>query len=138
MEFVTALYNRQVESPDSITALLHFETMDGLPTSPAALSSFQMMQYCIRRWLNGVGHPKGVRALSVEEEEWLKHKDDPVIRSRLFLLAMTDLPLLPISPEFEITVTCQLSPLLSIFCIDKMTLGPSLCQALRRGMEHRS
>ncbi|KAF4592940.1 hypothetical protein EYR38_008646 [Pleurotus pulmonarius] len=110
MEFVAALYNRQVESPDSITALLHFETMDGLPTSPAALSSFQMMQYCIRRWLNGVGHPKGVRGLSVDEDEWLKHKDDPVIRSRLFLLAMTDLPLLPISPEFEITVRLSAKP----------------------------
>jgi len=98
-----ATSNRRVTDPTQVIDKLEFVTADRNFTD-----LYMLMRRCFRlrlmRWLYGRGHPLSLKGTCVPEDVFESEREDPLVRARLLLKAVTDSDLLPIGEGSSIRV----------------------------------
>lgn len=112
-QLILALCDHHIRKVDEVKSMIEFTTKDKKTTINNTI--FSLVQYHVLRWIQGVGHPASTRGQSVEVDLHDEEANDPLVRARLMLLAMTDCPMLPASPYVKLKVWSNrsaLSPLI--------------------------
>lgn len=88
-------------------SIVKFVTKDAY--SPFNNLLFSLLQFRIIRWLKGIGHPAGSEGICVEQSLYDSERNDPLIRARLLLLALSDSNMLPPDPNERLQVCCNVA-----------------------------
>lgn len=99
---LAGMYNRRVTSVSQILDRLEFYSLD--PDDDPSRTFFHLFQLHLRRWLQGRGHPPSLRGTIISEEMYDRDVDDPLVRAKAFLLAISDSELLPMDSGEKFTV----------------------------------
>jgi hypothetical protein len=95
--------NRRITHCSQVVQQLKFITLDGT-TSELSLLLQQSFQFRLLRWLHGHGHPDALRGVHIPENVFDAEKDDPLVRAKLLLRAISETDLLPVGLHANITV----------------------------------
>lgn len=101
-----ALYDKRPRRAEDVAARLRFHP-NGDDLDERTLKVFQMFRYRLLRWLYGSGHPENVEGTLVDTSKFDQQKQDPLLRAKLLLLAMTDSDLLPVAKSDTLDVRCR-------------------------------
>lgn len=101
VRLIALTYNRRVKSPSDVIERLQFSTNSPNSLRNKALCS--LFQIHIKNWLLGEGYPEGVRGVTVDDSTFASATSQPLFRPKLFLMAMSDCELIPVSEDkFEV------------------------------------
>jgi hypothetical protein len=100
---LAGMYNRRVTDVREIIDRLLFTT--AAEESETNILMFNLFQLRLKRYLVGSGHPTSLKGTAVSAELIKKDLGDPLLRCRLFLLAMTDSDLLPLDANAKLEVS---------------------------------
>jgi len=90
--------NRRIRSVSDITEKLQWYTN----AINDDLLQKQLCRFRILRWLNGKGHPAGLRGTLVDNTSFDAEANDPILRAKLFLASISDSDLLNLEPSFKV------------------------------------
>jgi hypothetical protein len=107
-ELLAAMSDRRIKSVRDIIKRLKFVTKDVAQSESHDLLRC-IFQYRVLRWLHGKGHPEQLGGAHISQAVQDAERDDPLVRARLMLRAITDSDLLPLDPSFHLTVSFLIS-----------------------------
>jgi len=98
-----ATSNRRLATVTQLLDRIQFTTTDRTDLELYRLLR-QSFQLRLTRWLHGKSHPIELKGTLIPQELYDRQHDDPLIRAKLLLRAITDADLLPIDQHFNVTV----------------------------------
>ncbi|KAF7341674.1 hypothetical protein MSAN_02065600 [Mycena sanguinolenta] len=100
LPFFVTLYDRRIRAVSDITS--HLKYLDPLTrdkTTPYFLKLFQLR---LEDYVQGLGHPNGLRLIEVTEEEYQLRRKDPLLRATMLLRGSSDSEMRPMEPDWRI------------------------------------
>jgi hypothetical protein len=91
---LAGMYNRRITNVHDIINRLIFTT--AAKESNINILLFKIFQLRLKRYLVGIGYPVSLKGIAISEETFANDVGDPLLRCRLFLLAISDSDLLPL------------------------------------------
>ncbi|KAI0069543.1 hypothetical protein K474DRAFT_1092117 [Panus rudis PR-1116 ss-1] len=105
-QYIGAMYNRKVKSPDEVIQLLEATDREDDAQSVTNVMLDELFLRRVKRYLQGCGHPDHpIVRKTVPQEYFRQRRKDPLFRSRLLLTVMSDSDLLPADPDQRILFT---------------------------------
>ena len=97
------LYDVKLQNVDELLDVLSVKSVSG---DRQSLNIARRLDALVRNYLKGTGHPEDDAIRSFVGEDFEKQRENPLLRSHVFLRAATTVPFVPVGLEVKVRQQC--------------------------------
>jgi len=98
------MYNCKIRSVADVLDHIHFHIFGDAAESETLQLLAGIFEICVRKYLQGVGHPEVLCGDIVSHDEYAQELNNPLKRVQALMVASSDSLLLPIAEDWAISV----------------------------------